>query len=194
MLRIRLDSVYKQITTCHKCPLGQVVDGRAMCGHDGKEVKFFDPSYACPKGLWMQETIYMIGLSPEEPGKIKAPVPVTPAMLARKKKRAWWVGVTAAFEDVASGVKEKVLLGAQALEVMTSGRATDEEIATRRASCAACPVRTVNGKGQSFCGACGCGQNAKAELDNKVTYKKCPCELSRPGFYESPPEQPVPSP
>lgn len=196
--RIRLDAVYKQIDTCHRCPLGRVEGGRAVCGSDGKEVLYFNDSYRCPQGKWVAETVYMHGISPPRVGGPAIPTLVpNPAVVAenaaKAKKRAWWKSAAESIEAAGSAVMKKVGQGIQAATVITSGRATDEEIATRQASCAACPSRKTNAKGQSFCGACGCGENRWSLLDKKITFAECPCELGKPGFFGSPePSDPSP--
>lgn len=42
---------------------GTKKDGKAVCTFDGKEIGFFDPGYACPKGYWKHEVVYIRGIS-----------------------------------------------------------------------------------------------------------------------------------
>lgn len=68
---------------------------------------------------------------------------------------------------------------------LSSGIASADVVATRRASCFAPCDRLVRVGDRSYCGACGCGRTALAELGTKLRFATATCPLKRPGFSNS---------
>lgn len=64
------------------------------------------------------------------------------------------------------------------ISAVTSPATTDASFDARKAACLACPALVSNHRG-NFCGACGCGQGARAELDNKLKMSRAKCPLGR---------------
>lgn len=93
------------------------------------------------------------------------------------------------FVDSAKATMTKVI---DAVQSITSGRATDQTIARRKLSCFGdpepCKMLKVEG-GRKFCGACGCGKWLLADLDGgpspKLQNHYLNCPLRRPGFSNS---------
>ena len=162
-----------QVKTCLACPNFQREPGKgSFCKANGTAIDFYNPAYSCPVGPWVAEKVWRYG-DPDQPTPNppnNAP-PLSAAEIARRVK--------------AEHAKSFWQKAASFLEVTTSGLASDTDIATRRASCAACPVKKTNPRGEEYCGACGCGENRWSILDKKLTYRLLPCPLERPGFYEA---------
>lgn len=114
-----------------------------------------------------------------------------------QRARRGWIGVVAEWRQLTKFVAAAQSRGIMATAKHALGvnetdglRAPAEVVAERRQSCfAPCPVLIVNGAGQKFCGACGCGETTLARLDGdkpndytKLEYPHVSCPLDRPGF------------
>lgn len=190
-MTVNLDQCHKSIQACSKCIHSGVVDGLPVCGADSEPIRFFDPSYACPKGKWVFEQVFIRGLSEpqvafDEESKllwINRPSPEIEAELDAEYERAGvlrWKVSDSLLSSAVGFIRSKA-----------SGRtAKPDVIAKRYLSCfgdANAPpcVALKQTDAGAFCGACRCGQRPDARLDgpaSKLSFGYLECPMRKPGF------------
>lgn len=67
-MKFNYSNVFAAMRQCSLCPLGELLNNKAVCNYDQKEIEFFNAEYACPKGLWKSDLVdkqNYINLNPE---------------------------------------------------------------------------------------------------------------------------------
>lgn len=196
--KLNMDAVYSSQIACTTCFYGLVVDAVPTCGFNDKPIAFFDKSYACPKGFWKQEDVYIRAFS--EP-KVEFHAETKTLWLTKANAKIE-AELDAAYARVPGllrwQIEDKPLLDRFISfgRSLTSGTATPEVVEQRKRSCfgtetePVCPALKKTEQG-SFCSGCSCGTWSLAKLDGeiapKLSWKYLQCPLKRPGFSNSAP-------
>ncbi len=160
MLGVRLRQ--EIVVACANCPLSSMQSGRETCEKAGP-IRAWDPAFECPENRFdvMIELMH--------------------------KPKGAGVVVGANWSEAVAWVKKVKAAVGSFTDALLSGKATDDKIAQRKASCAACPDR-LDKDGRSYCNnpaGCGCPQSKFwpfSELDEKLTWAKLNCPLKQKGF------------
>lgn len=152
------------VVACSNCPQSSMVAGIETCAKAGV-IRQHDPEFMCPDNLFDMR-------------------------MAPPIRKGAGVQIGTNWSEANGWVQKLKNLGGMVgsfASALLSGKATDEVVAQRKASCAACPDR-LDKNGKSYCNnpqGCGCPQSNLwpfAELDEKLTWANLKCPLQKKGF------------